>query len=178
MNLLTALLLFTVSGGGTAETGNPVIPLTDEEQIKLVVNNLEDALLHHDSVLVTACLSERVGTKALAEVRKNYTTYALSATPMTGMPLVYLRTFDVKVEGNTATAKVEAFTYGAGKRIQATHKVEFRKTDNGWFMADAKPLNAILQQIGGIAPVIESTEPSSVEELPIETQPDTDNEVK
>lgn len=157
MNLLATLLLFTASGG-TAETGNPMIPLTDEEQIKLVMNNLEDALLQHDSVLVTACLSERVGTRAIAEVRKNYTTYAMGATPMTGMPLVYLRTFDVKVEGNTAQAKVEAFTYGAGKRIQATHKVEFRKTDYGWLMADAKPLNAILQQVGGITSVTEKAE--------------------
>ncbi|NLI97971.1 hypothetical protein GX441_04845 [bacterium] len=177
MNLLTALLFFTVSGGGTAETGNPMTPLTDEEQIKLVMNNLEDALLKHDSALVTACLSERLGNKALAEVKNNYITYAMGATPMTGMPLVYLRTFDVKVEGNTAQAKVEAFTYGAGKRIQATHKVEFRKTEYGWLIADAKPLNAMLKQVGGIAPTANTTE-QQVESETTESQPKTNNEVE
>lgn len=172
MYVLTLLALLTAGGEGTAETGNPVTPLTDEDKIKLVITDLEAALLEKDAPLVLACISDAVGNRALNEVQANFAANVAATRAPEGFPLVYLRVEEVKIDGDKAVAKVEAFSYGSGKRIQAMHEVKFEHSDEGWFIAEAKPVNSILRQIGGITPTTDTPAP------PIESETNQNVEAK
>lgn len=170
MHILAIFLLLIGSGEGTAQTGNPMRQFSDEQQIKLAITRLEQALLNKEEALVTACLSDRVSSRDAKEVKVNFTVHVANAQVVEGKPLVYLRTFEVDVDGNKAQVKVEAFSYGNGKRIQAVHKIPFRKGEYGWGIDDAGSVNALLKQIGGIAPLqlLESPEVIDGRTIPID----------
>jgi len=153
MHILAIFLLLIGSGESSAVTGNPMRQFTDEQQIKLVITRLEQALLNKEEALITACLSDRVSSRDAKEVKANFAAHVANAQIVEGKPLVYLRTFEVDVDGNKAQVKIEAFSYGNGKRIQAIHKIPFRKGEYGWGIDKAESVNALLKQIGGIAPV-------------------------
>lgn len=170
MHILAILLSLIGSEQGTAVTGNPVRELTDEHRIKLVVNTLERALQDKEEALVLACLSDRVSNRDTKELQTSFSKYVANVQVPEDKPLVYLRTFEVKVDGNKATAKVEAFTYGNDNRIQAVHIIPFVKGERSWSIDDARPVNALLKQIGGIVPLkqLETPEEKDGRTAPIE----------
>lgn len=169
MSILAILLSLIGSEQGTAETGNPLQPFTDEEQIRAVIGTLEDALIHKDEALVIACLSDRISARKLKEVEAFYWKYVANTEAPQGMPLVCLQSVEVEINGDKATATLTAFSYGNGKRIKAKHRIPFKRVDGEWFIDDAEKVSAILKQIGGIEPVPEPLEEEG--DSPTEAQP-------
>jgi len=171
MRILAILLSLIGGEEGTAVTGNPARPVTDEHRIKAVISTLEDALIEKDEVMVTAYLAEGISNRKVNEVKAEFAEHVESTQAPSGKPLVYLRPFDLEINGNKAEVKVEAFSYGDGKRIKAVHRMTFRRGHNGWFIDDAEPLNALLKQIGGIVPLQQPEAPEEKEVPKVEIAP-------
>lgn len=164
MHVLASLLLLLVNTEGTAVTGNPVTPLTEEEQVRAVISRLEDALMEKDEILVISCLAENTSARKLNEVEASFDKHVAGTSPPQGKPLVCLQTTEVEIDGNKAVAKVETFSYGNGKRIKAYHNIPLRKLDEGWVIDDISSINAIQQQIGGIENYQEERLPKEIHE--------------
>lgn len=163
MHILAILLSLIGSQEGSAVTGNPARPVTDEHRIKAVISTLEDALIEKDEVMVTAYLAEGISNRKVDEVKADFAEHVENTQAPAGKPLVYLRPFDLEINGNKAVVKVEAFSYGNGKRIKAVHRMTFRRVDDEWRIDDVEPLSALLEQIGGIVPLVQPETPETKE---------------
>jgi hypothetical protein len=153
MHILASLLLLLVNTEGTAVTGNPMRELTDEDEIKLVVARLERSLAEKDKMMISACLSENISIRKTNELSACFTEYVNEVFAPEGRPLVCLQSVSIKMNGKNAVVSFEAYSYGNNKRIKAVYRMPFKKSDDQWKISDAEPVNTLLKQIGGIAPV-------------------------
>jgi len=167
MHFLTICLLLLGSTEGSAETGNPIRSFTDEDEIKAVISQLEDALIDKDEVLVTACLSPSIASRKAEEIKTTFSQHVTSTQASSGKPLVCLQEVKVEVDGNKAVATLTAYSYGNGKRIKAIHKIPFKRGEHGWFVDDAEAINTVLAQVGGEIPLQGQNTP---EEIPVSTE--------
>lgn len=164
-------ILLPLIGGGSAVTGNPARPFTDEQKIKAVIGRLEEGIENKDEVLIIDCLSGRVSTRETKEVEADFNKHVASTQALEGKPLVCLQNVQVEIDGNKAVAEVEMFSYGNGKRIKAVHRIPFRRDGDIWRIGDAQSLTSILQQLGGIIPQQQSDTPKGNETPKVEIAP-------
>lgn len=178
MQLLAIFLLLFGSEEGSAVTGNPARPLSEEHKIKAVISRLEEGLLMKDLALITSCLTEKTSNKELKEVEEQFASRVRPAQASEGKPLVVLQNVQVEVDGEEATAKVEMFSYGNDKRIKAVHRIPFRRDGEHWGIAETESLTAVFKQVGDIIPLKHPEAPGTKETPEVEIAPAETSEEK